>query len=165
MARRKNPLLARRPADENMVVSNDQRSLRRGRRATPRTEVCRPCLVWRQETPENKFQAVVLDLNPQGMRIRSLDPQQEGTDLIVQMMRDEEFLIPLSAPITVRVMRVAEQEGFFDLGVRLVLNRIRRPGDVRLARVIEPKPLRRIGAKMHTVDYAIDEQTAGRTRR
>ena len=35
----------------------------------------------------------------------------------------------------------------------------------RLARVIEPRPLRRIGAKMHTVDYAIDEQTAGRTRR
>lgn len=165
MARRKNPLLGRRPPNENMVVSNDQKSMRKGRRAVPRTEVCRPCLIWLPDFPEHKTQAVVLDLNPQGMRIRALDPYPIGSPLVVQMMRDEEFTIPLSAPINVRVMRLAESEGFHDLGVRLVLNRIRRAGEVRLQRPPEPRPLRRIGAKMHTVDFTVDDNYIGRTRR
>lgn len=169
MARKKNPLLARRTMpNEDMVVSGDSRSMRKGRRAAPRTEVCRPCLVWPAEADPaavEKTQGVVLDLNPHGMRIRALDPYPAGTVLAVQMMRDEEYQIPLSAAIEVRVIRVTEADGFHDHGVRLVLKRIRRVGEVRLQRPAQPRPVRRLGTRMHTVDYSVDDDLLGRTRR
>lgn len=165
MPRKKSPIVGRRPADENMVVSTDQRSIRKGRRAAPRTAVCRPCLIWAESNPEEKSQGVVMDLNPHGMRIRALDPFAEGTLLFVQMMRDEEFSIPLSAPISVRVMRAMEEDGFHDHGVKLELKRIRRVGEVRLPRAAAPKPLRRLGSRMFTVEYTADEQMTGRPRR
>lgn len=166
MARKKNPLLQRRSAPtENMVVSTDSRSMRKGRRVAPRTEVCRPCLLWTEATEAEKTQGVVMDLNPHGMRIQAIDPYPEGSVLTVQMMRDEEFQIPLSEPITVRVIRLSEVDGFFDLGVRLVLKRIRRPADVRLMRPAAPRPTRRLGTRMHIADYAIDEKTSGRSGR
>ncbi len=166
MARKKNPLLQRRTApNEDMVVSTDARSMRKGRRVAPRTEVCRPCLIWSEETPGEKTEAVVMDLNPHGMRIQALDAYPPGSVVQVQMMRDEEFQIPLSEPITVRVIRVTEDNGFFDLGVRLVLKRIRRVAEVRLMRPMAPRPTRRIGTRMHIADYAIDEKTSGRSGR
>lgn len=166
MARKKNPLLQRRTApNEDMVVSTDSRSMRKGRRVAPRTEVCRPCLIWTEETEGEKTQGVVMDLNPHGMRIHAIDAYPAGTVLYVQMMRDEDFQIPLSEPITVRVIRVGEVDGFFDHGVRLVLKRIRRVGEVRLMRPMAPRPTRRIGTRMHIADYAIDEKTSGRSGR
>lgn len=166
MARKKNLLQVRRTApNEDLVVSNDNRSMRKGRRAAPRTEVCRPCLVWSEDSPDQKSQGVVLDLNPHGMRIRTLDPFAEGSHVLVQMMRDEEFTIPLSAPLTVRVMRGFEEDGFYDHGVKLVLKRIRHTGEVRLPRPPAVRAVRRLGTRMYTADYAIDEKTAGRSRR
>ena len=166
MARKKNPLLQRRTApNEDMVVSTDNKSMRKGRRVAPRTEVCRPCLLWTEETEAEKTQGVVMDLNPHGMRIRAIDSYPAGTVLTVQMMRDEDFQIPLSTPITVRVIRVTEDDGFFDHGVRLVLKRIQRVSEVRMMRPLAPRPVRRLGTRMNIADYAIDEPTSGRSRR
>lgn len=166
MARKRHPLQPRRTAPkEDMVVSTDNRSMRKGRRVAPRTEVCRPCLLWDDTEGTDKVQGVVLDLNPHGMRIRSLDPFPEESVIQIQMMRDEEFSIPLSDPITVRVIRVDEEEGFFDLGVRLVLKRIRRVGELRLPKLPVARPTRRLGTRMYTADYAIDDDLSGRSGR
>ena len=64
-----------------MFVSADERSITRGRRAAPRTQVCRPALIWQQDAPDAKRQGVVLDLNPRGMRIRMLEQFEVGTEL------------------------------------------------------------------------------------
>jgi hypothetical protein len=114
---------------ENLVaVSSDERSVRRGRRAAPRTEVCRPCLFWVEDTPEDKAQGVLLDVSPYGMRLRTLETHDPGTILCVQMMRDEEFRVPLSAPIRVEVAYQGKNyEGFVDHGLRRLIGQVKKP--------------------------------------
>ncbi len=143
----------RRLDGEDMVVSPDLRSMNRGRRVAPRTEVCRPCLVWLPDAPGERWQGVMLDLNPYGMRIRMLDTLEEDTVLAVQMMRDEEFRLPLSPPIRVRVVRVAESpDGFIDHGVKVLLSKIRKPEEGRRVRPEAPQVFRPRRPRMHTAD-------------
>jgi hypothetical protein len=131
--------LNERDADAGMVISPDNRSMQRGRRRASRTEVCRPCLVWVPEAPEAPFEGVVLDLNPRGMRIRMLSAFDEGTRLTVQLMRDENFQVPLSQPLTINVVRVLESpDGFVDHGTVLEVAKIKKAGNVRPVRVARP---------------------------
>jgi hypothetical protein len=128
-----------RDKDGGMVISADNRSMQRGRRRAARTEVCRPSLVWRPDEPELKFEGVVLDLNPRGLRIRMLEDIPEGTALHVQLMRDEEFQVPLSQPLSVVVVRVqGSPDGFYDHGTLLQVAKIRRTGTVRPIRINRP---------------------------
>ncbi|MBX3177063.1 MAG: hypothetical protein KF886_06880 [Candidatus Hydrogenedentes bacterium] len=125
--------------DGGMVISSDNRSLQRGRRRARRTEVCRPCIVWRPESPEEPIEGVVLDLNPRGMRIRMLQSFPEGALLKAQLMRDENFQVPLSQPLNIRVVRVSKtKDGFVDHGARLEVARIKRAETVRPVRVARP---------------------------
>lgn len=128
-----------READAGMVISPDNRSMQRGRRRISRTEVCRPCLVWTQDSPEAPYEGVVLDLNPRGMRIRMLTAFAEGTRLTVQLMRDENFQVPLSQPLTITVVRVHESpDGFVDHGTLLEVAKLKKAGPVRPVRVARP---------------------------
>lgn len=136
--RPKFPLNEREP-DNGMVISPDNRSMQRGRRRISRTEVCRPCLVWRPEAPDSPSEGVVLDLNPRGLRIRMLTAFPEGTRLKAQLMRDENFQVPLSLPLNVRVVRVHESpDGFVDHGTVLEIAKIKSAGTVRPVRVARP---------------------------
>ena len=128
-----------READASMVISSDNRSMQRGRRRTSRTEVCRPCLVWTADAPEAPYEGVVLDLNPRGMRIRMLSLFSEGTRLTVQLMRDENFQVPLSQPLTITIVRVHESpDGFVDHGTILEVVKLKKAGPVRPVRVARP---------------------------
>ena len=132
------PLNGREP-DGGMVISPDNRSMQRGRRRASRTEVCRPCLVWLPEAPEAPWEGVVLDLNPRGMRIRMLTLFEEGTRLTVQLMRDENFQVPLSQPLTIKVVRALESpDGFVDHGTVLEVAKIKKAGTVRPVRTARP---------------------------
>lgn len=132
-------LLNGRKSDSGMVISPDNRSMQRGRRRANRTEVCRPCLVWVPEAPEAPWEGVVLDLNPRGMLIRMLTLFEEGTPLIVQLMRDENFQVPLSQPLTIKVVRVNESpDGFVDHGTVLEVAKIKKAGTVRPVRTTRP---------------------------
>lgn len=131
--------LNERDADAGMVISADNRSMQRGRRRASRTEVCRPCLVWQPEAPEYRHEGVVLDLNPRGMRIRMLSTFEEGTRLTVQLMRDENFQVPLSQPLLINVVRVLESpDGFVDHGTMLEIAKIKKAGTVRPVRIGRP---------------------------
>lgn len=151
-----------RDADGGMVISTDNRSMQRGRRRARRTEVCRPCLVWRPEDPDQTFEGVVLDLNPRGLRIRMLDAFPEGTRLKAQLMRDENFQVPLSQPLTVKVVRVGHSpDGFVDHGTALEVAKIKRAETVRPVRVARPNVDLSTANRMFTAM----RRNAGRTGR
>lgn len=138
---KKSPVHDGRYGSEQLVaLSSDEKSLRRGRRAAPRTEVCRPCLFWLEENPEEKKQGVLLDLSPYGMRLRSLELHQPGTVLCVQMMRDEDFQVPLSAPIRAEVAhRGNKYEGFVDHGLRRLIGQVKKPQEFRPVSAVAPR--------------------------
>lgn len=144
----------RRLAEENMFVSSDQKSLSRGRRAAPRTPVCRPCLVWLPSDEDAKQQGVLLDLNPYGMKLRMIESLEEGTDIVVQMMRDDDFRVPLSRPIHGRIVRRETGfSGFIDHGVKVSIQAIQKAGGTPVPRLAPRIPLRGTKPRMHTADY------------
>lgn len=105
---------------DEMFFSKDRRSLRRGNRKAPRTETCRPCLVWTQDAPDTKYRGVVMDISRAGMRIRMLEILPVDTRIQIQLMRDEGFRVPLSVPVEGDVVRFENGEnGFNDHGVAL----------------------------------------------
>ena len=165
---RKNFLLeeSRRLNSENMFVSADKSALRRGRRAAPRTKVCRPCLVWFDSTPEEKKEGVLLDLNPHGMKLRMLESIEEGKEVVLQMMRDDEFTIPLSQPIRGRIVRRETGfSGFIDHGVKTVVAQIKRPEEGRYTPRQPQFTPRRRPPRMHTLDFRVgDDDVTGRRR-
>lgn len=152
----------RQAAAEEMIWSAELKSLRRGRRAAPRTDVCRPCLVWLEQSAGDKIEGVLLDLNPHGMRIRLMDTLPAGAVVGVQMMRDEDFEIPLSPPIRARVVRT--QTGFgglVDHGLKLIVSPIKRAESKPVAIKIR-RPRRSARTRMHTVDITVGDRVSGR---
>jgi len=142
--------------NEEMFTAANERSLCRGRRIAPRTEVCRPAVAWGKATPDKKVEGVMLDLNPYGMKLRMLHSFPPGTELMVQMMRDEGFTIPLSPPIEVRVVRTAKaMAGLTDHGIKVTLSKIRRSEEGRPTPLTRAQALRRRPTRMHTVDYTV----------
>jgi len=151
----KNPLsLGDRQRDgERLVLSSDASALRRGRRGAPRTQVFRPALIWDVEQPERKHEAIVLDLNPQGMKLRMLEQLPEGVRAVVQLMRDEAFTMPLSQPLNVEVVRSSQDmPGFFDHGLRVVLAAIKKPATQAPINIPRPITPRRPGLRITAAD-------------
>lgn len=157
---RKHPLLnGDRNADDGMVLGSDQKSVQRGRRQQTRTEVCRPCMFWHVEQPEVKMEGVVLDLTPHGMRIRTLEEMSFGAEVMVQLMRGDEYDQPLSDPHMADVVRVASVgDGFYDLGCKIKHKRIRKVGEAPPVRIEQPKPVERRQSRMHTLDVTLDDR-------
>lgn len=149
-----------------MFVARSDASLRRGKRVAPRTEVCRPCLVWRPEAPAQEIQGVVLDLNPYGFLIRMLDEVEVGSRLVVQMMRDDEFKVPLSPPIEVQVMRLERAVGgFVDHGIKIIRKKIKKPEEFKRVELPPQVSTQSRQTRMHTGKDTIEEYTRRRTGR
>lgn len=111
---------------DGMFFTNDMRSLRRGKRVAQRTSTCRPCLVWPERAATTVYHGVVMDMSPFGFRIRMMDELPIGLRIEVQLMRDEDFTVPLAAPILAEVVReVPSEEGFLDYGVRRIVEKIK----------------------------------------
>jgi len=148
---------------DDMFFTKDGRALRRGRRVAPRTETCRPCLLWITDDPETPYPGVVMDMSPYGMRVRMVEALPQGATVTVQMMRDEEYTVPLSDPVQAHVARVLPDEtGFMDHGVRILQKVARRPE----ARPIQPrKETQAVPApatRMYTMDITLGERRRGR---
>ena len=156
-------------ADE-MFLSPDQKSLRRGRRRSARTETCRPCVVWAADDPEIAYRGVVLDVSPYGMCIRMLDYLPPNTNVQVQLMRDDTFESPLSIPFEGLVVRTFETEqGFMDHGIEVQRSQPRRPEEGRPTRIERRDRRNMIGlggqSRMHTLDFTVGDQGPRRTGR
>lgn len=154
MRRKKSPLEpGRRASGEDMFISPDTKSIRRGRRIAPRTEVCRACIVSTPEDPDAFKEGVVLDLNPYGVRIRMLERLEEGAEVVFRLMRDEDFSVPLSGPIRAWVIRVHRtDEGFFDHGLKVKIAAIRKAPAVRPVEIDRAQPRRRVLSRMYSIE-------------
>jgi len=68
------------------------------------------------------------------MRIRMMDLLPSSSQVIVQMMRDEEFKVPLSRPVEATVVRHQDDAaGMVDHGVRIIRKQLRQSGTSRAA--------------------------------
>lgn len=148
---------------DDMFFTKDGRALRRGRRISPRTETCRPCLLWLAEDHETQFPGVVMDMSPYGMRVRMIEALPQGSVVTVQMMRDEEYTVPLSDPVQATVARVLPDDtGFIDHGVR-ILQKVARHTPVRPVRPPKETPAASTrAARMYTMDITLGERRRGR---
>jgi hypothetical protein len=152
--------------DESMYMSPDNTSIRRGRRAAPRTGVCRPCLVWEAQLPDTKHQGVILDLNPHGMKMRMLKMLGEGTEVWIQLMRDEDFQIALSHPLHAQLVRVnSAADGFVDYGVRLIMASIKNAAGQPPGQGAISNTQANTSSRMHTRDITLEEPDVNQTGR
>jgi len=69
------------------------------------------------DLPDEKYPGVVLDINPYGMRIRMLELIPVGCSVSIQMMKDDDYEVPLSTPVVAQVVRNEEVQEFVDHGV------------------------------------------------
>ncbi len=112
------------------------------------------------------MQGVMLDLNPYGMKVRMLDQLPEGMEVTLQMMRDEEFRVPLSPPIHARVMRVEDAgEGFFDHGLKVRIDAIKRVGQGRPVPIKKLRPSKRTPTRMYSLELGPAERSQRRSGR
>ncbi|GMW00716.1 MAG: hypothetical protein AMXMBFR84_18530 [Candidatus Hydrogenedentota bacterium] len=142
---------------DDMFFSPDRRSLRRGKRVAPRTETCRPCVLWAGGEPEVLFRGVIVDVSPYGMRVRMLDCLPVGTEIHVQMMRDDDFQEPMSGPVIGTIVRAFEEEaGFLDHGVQLMREEFGRR-NAKAIRIERKKPVQPIHetSRMYTIDLHV----------
>jgi hypothetical protein len=143
------------PPREEMILSGDSMSLRRGRRIAPRTPVCRACLVWPEGAPDIELKGVVINLTPHGVLLRMLDSLPMGSRIRLQMMRDDEFREPLSVVLQGKIMRNTETDsGFVDHGVQID----RRPINQQESRPVQYRPpVKRETprTRMHTIDLRV----------
>ncbi|NIA13475.1 MAG: hypothetical protein GWP08_05295 [Nitrospiraceae bacterium] len=151
---------------DEMFFSGDMRSLRRGKRVAPRTDTCRPCLVWHENAPETQYYGVVLDINPHGMRVRMIDALPIGSDIVVQMMRDDEYRFPFSHPHKARVVRHQEEvAGMLDHGLRIEQKPVRRFVSMPVQAPKKPAASPRQRIRMHTLDVTVGGRRRGRSGR
>ncbi len=148
---------------DEMFFSADKKSLRRGKRHSPRTETCRPCFVWTKNEPDNKLRGVVMDVSPDGMRVRMIEILPTDTPIIVQMMRDDDFRFPLSVPADAYVVRYESGTGgFTDHGFQFTHKEIKR-GEPRSMDIERKRPSRPVTrTRMYTIDYTVGGRDRGR---
>lgn len=152
---------------DDMFLSGDNRSLRRGKRRAPRTETCRPCLLWPKEMPDLTYQGVITNVTPYGMCVRMIESIPAGSLVQIQLMRDEEFKYPLSAPVEGMVVRNSEEEvGFMDHGVQLLRKAISHATNRPVANAIRrPVTARKTRTRMHTIDLHVTDRGIRRNER
>lgn len=147
-------------------MTPDHSAIHRGRRIAPRTGVCRPCLVWEPQSPDHKQQAVILDLNPHGMKMRMLKMLPQDTKVFIQLMRDEDFQIPLSQPLQGQLVRVnTADDGFIDYGVRLIMENIKTPAGIAQNPEPTSSPLDKLSSRMHTRDITYQQKNSNQPGR
>ena len=151
---------------DEMFFSNDDLSLIRGKRIAARTEVCRPCLIAARGPSPRAIEGVIVDMNPHGMLIRTMEHIPVGSKVVVQLMRDDNFQRAISVPREGTIVRAtAAEDGFTDHGIKLVNKRSpkasERPITIERAR---PRP-KSAPTRMHTIDLTIGGPRRGRRGR
>ncbi len=143
----------RKHSSEEMYVNPEKGSIQRGRRIAQRTETCRPCLVWKAKEPEKKIKCVIVDLNKYGLKIRSFEDLSVNDEILIQMMKEDDFTTPLGVPIKAKIVREAiSPHGLKDYGVKRVIEEIKRPEEFKPVDIPTSKPIIRKKPKMHIID-------------
>lgn len=150
---------------DEMFFTSDMRSLRRGKRVAARTASCRPCLVWPKDAPEIELEGVIMNMNAYGLRIRMMELLPLGTEIRVQLMRDDDFKEPFAAPLEGKVVRNETSLGqFIDHGVQLTQKKTLRT-ESRPVHLDRPSPRVVRPTRMHTIDITVGDRGIGRSER
>ncbi len=148
-----------------MFFSENMRSLRRGRRRSVRSDTLRPCIVWLKDAPDVRIEGVVLDISPYGMLVRMMEPIPPGTEIVLQLMRDDQFREPLTAAREAVVVRnIIGEAGFTDHGLALKqspLSRAEQRPFVPPSRKPAPSSEPNKQSRMQTFDIFRDERRRG----
>lgn len=148
-----------------MFFSQDMLSLHRGKRRVSRTPTCRPCVAWLKDKPETRYYGVVMDVSTAGVRIRMLDLIPAGCVLCFQMMRDEDFSVPLAAPLEGEVIRVKEdREAFVDHGLLLIQKKLDRV-ESRPVELPQKRHVKTSAPRMYSLDVTVGDRSRGRSGR
>lgn len=148
-----------------MFFSQDMLSLHRGKRRVSRTPTCRPCVTWLKDDPDTRYYGVVMDVSTAGVRIRMLDLIPTGCVLCFQMMRDEDFSVPLAAPLEGKIVRVQEDsDSFVDHGIQLIQKKLERV-ESRPVQLPEARPVKVSKPRMYSLDVTVGERPRGRSGR
>ena len=144
-------------ADE-MFFSADGKTLRKGRRAARRTSVQRPAEFWRADDEGGLFPGLIRNLNPYGLLIESRVALPVGTEICIEMKRDEHFADALTC-LNGNVARlVGTGNGTWQMGVQLA---IAPPKPAAKPIRIPPKrstlPERR-PTRMYSLDYVLGSE-------
>lgn len=152
---------------DEMFFSNDERSLTRGKRVTKRTDTCRPCIVRSGHGKAAEIEGVVMDISPYGMLIRTLEPIAMGSNVSVQLMRDDTFKRPFSQPHKGKIVRQEpRQGGFYDHGIKLRVEQVAYQESRPVTSIDGPNLQRkRSVSRMHTLDMTIGGLPKGPGRR
>lgn len=152
---------------DEMFFSKDERSLTRGKRVTKRTDTCRPCMVRIGRGNAAETEGVVMDISPYGMLVRTLDPIPMGSNVSIQLMRDDAFKRPFSQPHQGKIVRQDPiRGGFYDHGVKLKVEKIGYQESPPVTSVNRPNFQRKRSIpRMHTLDITIGGLPKGPTKR
>lgn len=111
---------------DEMFFSKDMKALRRGKRVARRTGTCRPCLIEVEGSPHFSYHGVVMDISPYGMRIRMMDVLPMNGRVLIQLMRDDDYTIPLAHPVCMEVVRENPlSDGVLDYGLQRIVEPIK----------------------------------------
>jgi len=148
-----------------MFFSQDMLSLHRGKRRVGRTPTCRPCVTWLKDSPDTRYYGVVMDVSPVGVRIRMLDLIPAGCVLCFQMMRDEDFSVPLAPPLEGEIVRVHEEQDYFvDHGILLLQKKLGRV-ESRPVELPQKQPIKTSRPRMYSLDVTLGERPKRRSGR
>ena len=152
-------------ADEMFFTKGDK-ALRRGNRIHPRTDTCRPCMVRLRSAPSMELEGVIMDVSPKGMRVRMIEALPLGTEITVQLMRDESFTTPFSMAHNAVVMRhIPGTAGFTDHGIKLQLMPIKKLNWKPPKQAARGPAHRTEPSRMHTLDVRVGGPIRGRKAR
>lgn len=109
------------------------------------------------------IRGVVMDVSPHGMRIRMMEALPPETPITIQMMRDDDFRIPLSDPAPGRIVRMENApDGCTDHGIELTRKPVRRAlvKPVHIPRRAALRPATR--TRMYSIDYTVGGRRGSR---
>ncbi|MCX8065387.1 MAG: hypothetical protein N3G21_09485 [Candidatus Hydrogenedentes bacterium] len=148
----------RKYSSEEMYLDTEKGAMQRGRRIAPRTETCRPCLVWKSNEPDKKIKCVIMDLNRYGLKIRTFEDLFVGEEVYIQMMKEDTFTTPLGTPIKANIVREAiSPYGLKDYGAKRIIEDIKKPEEIKPIKFPSSKSTMRTPPKMHTIDLWNEE--------
>jgi hypothetical protein len=94
-----------------------------------------------------------MNLNRYGLRVRTFENFEVGQEIFIQMMKDEEYKVPLGIPIqNTIVYSTITPQGFIDYGLKRILEDIRKAEKWEQVEIRRPSSVSRTSPRMYTLE-------------
>ncbi len=144
---------------DKMFFSDDHRSLRKGRRNHPRTDVSRPVVFHPADSPDEKIQGRLRNLSRDSALLESPIFLPIDSEIELNVQKDDKGIGGTLIQIKAIIARADRNEdSIFELGLRLVQSNLpdKKP-PTRRPRAVPPPPPTRKPSRMHILDIIVGE--------